>query len=704
MKRLINARVPVLLALVAAAGVLVGCLLFFYNLKLYYVTAAIILAAVIFIILAVCLKSVKPLVITVLVLLFFLLGAVNCYIRLSAYDKHELSGGEVYSVTATVCEKGQSQSGEYVILKNIKADGKSVSGKARVYLPEVYGDYVEKGYKVSFTAEAKSYDAFPYGKLNYNAEKNIKYNLSLRGTITAKRGFSLFGSIQSRVRGVLFDNLDYSTASVAYAMLTGNTQEIDEGTLEGFRYGGIAHVFAVSGLHIGIVFMVLSFIMKKLNANKFASAAVIVLCLFLYSGVCGFTLSSLRAAIMCTVSLVAKLAHKKYDGLNSLALSAVIILFITPLNLFSVGFQLSICAVAGICLLSGQIKKPLKKLPKWVSSSVGTSFGAQAATMPVMLANFGYLSGAGLLLNVIIVPVLSLIFGILFLTVLLCAVIVPAAPFVIPYAALPLEAVTSFLLNAGFEKALISGFGAGAFVPLYFLCILLLSDKLNLKRLARCIAFGCAFAAAVIYPVFMSAAPSSGYTIIASANFVGGQVLIKSKSGNVLIVTENLNASRLNSLLSENYAHSLDAVIILGGEDCVTAYGNFGLNCDTVYIYDKYINIQPYENVSVNYEREFSEIGAEFEFYDGYSVSIDIEGVSVAVCGGSYVPFEWCNILIADTDEFDCECDAAVCFNSRGFLYNVYDHGDVTFKVENGKAWRIGDMPSRATYCLKYKF
>ncbi|MDE5721112.1 MAG: ComEC/Rec2 family competence protein [Clostridia bacterium] len=703
MKRIINARVPVLLALVAATGISVGCLLFFYNLKLFYIAAAIALAAVIFIILTVRLKGVKPLVFTLLILSFFLLGAVNCYLRLESYAESELYSGEVYSITATVCEKGQTQSGEYIIIKNIKADGESIGGKACVYLPEVYGDFCEKGYNVSFTAEAKNYDVFPYGKLNYNAEKNVKYNLALRGNITAERGFSLFGSMQSRVRDVLFDNLDYSTASIAYAMLTGNTQSIDEGALESFRYGGIAHVFAVSGLHIGIVFFILNFITKKLKVNKFAAAAIIVFCLFFYSGVCGFTLSSLRAAIMCTVSLLAKLMHKKYDALNALALSSVIILFITPLSLFSVGFQLSVCAVAGIYLLSKRIEKPLKKLPKNLSSAIGVSFGAQAGTMPVMLANFGYLSGAGLLLNLIIIPVLTVIFQILFLSVLFCIIIAPAATAVIPVAALPLEAVTSFLIDAGFEKALISGFGAGAFVPLYFLCILILSDKLNLRRLTRGIAFCCALAAAVIYPVCMTAAPFSGYKIVVSANFGGGQVLIKSKSGSVLIVTDELNESKLNSFLSENYALNLEAVIILGGEDCVTAYDDFALNCDTLYIYDKYINIQPYKNVTVRYESAFSEIGAEFEFYDGYSISIKMDGINVAVCGGRYVPFKWSNILIANTNDFECDYDAAVCFNNRGFLYNVYDHGNVTFKVENGEAWRIGDLPARAAYDLNYK-
>ena len=136
-----------------------------------------------------------------------------------------------------------------------------------------------------------------------------------------------------------------------------------------------------------------------------------------YAGVCGFTLSSLRAAVMCAVSVCAKLACKKYDGLNSLSIAVIIILIITPTSLFSVGFQLSVCAAGGIIALSKNFAKPFKnkKLPKKLVNAVSVSLSAQVATFPVLLVNFGYVSGAGLLLNVLILPLLSVIFIIIFL-------------------------------------------------------------------------------------------------------------------------------------------------------------------------------------------------------------------------------------------------------------------------------------------------
>ena len=100
------------------------------------------------------------------------------------------------------------------------------------------------------------------------------------------------------------DNLDKDTAAICYAMLIGDTKGVDDATLDSFRFGGVAHIFAVSGLHIGLVYGVIAFAMKKLRANKFLSAAICIAVILLYSAVCGFTLSSVRAVIMCAVGII----------------------------------------------------------------------------------------------------------------------------------------------------------------------------------------------------------------------------------------------------------------------------------------------------------------------------------------------------------------------------------------------------------------
>lgn len=695
MKRLVNLRFPVLLACAAAAGVATGYFFIFYNISLFWLIAVVPLTAVIFILLLLFAKKISAPIILLIASALIAAGAVNCYLRLYGFGNSEISDGEAYSVTATVCDKGESDYGEYIIVKNIIADGKKTNGKAYVYLNGIYGDYCDVGYKVNFTAKFSRSDPFPYGKLNRNAEENIKFRCTLTGKISAKYGFSLFGAIRSRIRETLYGSLDKDTASVAFAMLTGNTQGVDDEVLTSFRYGGIAHVFAVSGLHIGIVFGIISFICKKAKANKYLAAVVCILPIFFYAGICGFTPSSVRAAIMCTVATIARLFHKKSDGLNSLAIAVLIILTVSPLNLFSVGFQLSVCAVGGILILSKRLISPFKKLPKKLTSAAGVSLSAQAGTLPVMLASFGYLSGAGLLLNIVIIPLLSAIFVITFIGILFCTVISAAATAVMPVAALPLKAVLSFLVGAGFEKALISGFGAGAFLPLYYLGLFLVSDKLNLKRLHRIIA-GISAAAVLVTYVLCRTFPANGFRIVASGNYYGGEVLIKSNKGNVLIVTENVTSAYLPTFLNEYYATDISAVIILGGEDCALSYGNLGVSADAVYVFYQYINVQPYKSVEVKYESGFSVGGVNFTFGDGYSVAADCDGIEIVVCAGDVCPFESCDLLIASDGAVSCESKFNAYFNARDYRYNAYDCGDLTFKISGHTLYAADGYPERA--------
>lgn len=682
--KFVNLRFPVVLACTLALGVLTGFLFIFYGLDPVWFLAAVPVLGTPLAIFAFKANK-KLLILTTVIAVLFVCGTTESYYYLKSFKSSEISEERVYHVCGTVDEKKRTDYGEYVILKNATADGEALGGKLSVTLSYSYGEFCDIGYRVEFDSALTKHAPFVYGKLSYYAQKNIKYGCSVSEELESEYGFSPFGAIRARIRDTLYENLDKDTAAVCYGMILGDTSDIGDETLENIRYGGVAHVFAVSGLHIGIVYAILSFIFKKIGANKRISSAFSILAVLFYSGVCGFTLSSVRAVIMCGVTALTGLIHVKRDGLNSLSFAVIIILLITPVSLFTIGFQLSVCAVGGIMLFSCKLSNLLTKLriPKAVAGSVALSLGATAGTLPVSAAAFGYVSGAGFILNIVLIPLLSALFEIIFITTIICAIIPPLGA-AIYYIALPLDAVLSFLISAGFEKALITGLGGEWFILFYNLTALTVSDKFNFRPFARIIAFTFAMFVTALYAILQTASPFSGYKIIASANNSGGLVLFKSSQGNVLVITENQSAQQVTELLDGSYAMNLEGIIIIGSENSAVKYDR-NVNCKDVYLSNFYIPLQPYAGTEFHYEQEFELCGIEFELCDGYTLKARVIDKTVLICAG-YVPEDECDILISQNLNYSfddlyesCTAQKTVYFSQKGIGYSIYDYGKTSF-------------------------
>ena len=684
MKNFVNIRLPVMFACSLIAGIFVGNLVAYFNGDMFWALSIIPVTAVIFIVLLI-LHKYRPLVFSIVLIAAFSGGLLNSYFRLYNYGVSEAESDKSYLITATVKEKAQSSYGQYVILDGVKLDGKPIGGKIYARLTDTYGEFCDVAYTVEFYSKLTKYGTYPYGKLNYRAEDNVKYGCTVYGGMKSEYRFSLFGCIRTAIRDTLFDNVDSDVAAICYGMLIGDTDLMDDGALSSFRYGGIAHIFAVSGLHIGIIFLIVGLILKIFKPNKYVSAVIRIVIIIFYSGICGFTLSSIRAVIMCAVSLIAQLIYRKGDMLNSLSYATSLILIITPLSLFSVG----------LALITTKFTKLLNKLkvPNLVSSSAGTAVGAQLGTFPVMLANFGYVSGIGLFLNIIFVPVLSILFILLFGGTVLSLIIPVIAQYLMPVAVLPLSAVISLLINAGFENTLISGFGAGLFIPVYFLGLAVLSDKINLKILPRTVTFAILVLIAAIYCIVMTYTPISGFKIAVSANNFGGDVIIKSSNGTVLITTDGTCNS---TFLNDNYSSSLDGVIILNGDDSVSGYDT-ALKCNDIYVYSLAFPAQPFGKTEVHYEKNFTLCGIDFEFIDGYSLTVTCDSVKVAVCANSEIPVESCDLLISAYENTTCTARRTVYFSLKDHRYNIYEFGELQFKAKNGKLFQNGIIPDRKT-------
>jgi len=178
------------------------------------------------------------------------------------------------------------------------------------------------------------------------------------------------------------------------AMILGRRDDLRSDQVDDYTTSGTVHILSVSGMHVAIIFLVLSYLlgwMKRLRGGKYIYLITITLLLGFYAVITGLPPSVQRAALMCVVFVIAEVFNRKQMSINTLSLSALIILLLDPKALFDVGFQLSYLAMAGIFLFYKPIEsrwQPQNWLLKYIWQNTALSFAAQLATFPLSLYYF----------------------------------------------------------------------------------------------------------------------------------------------------------------------------------------------------------------------------------------------------------------------------------------------------------------------------
>lgn len=221
--------------------------------------------------------------------------------------------------------------------------------------------------------------------------------------------------LRQQIKAVLQSCFPEDTYAFAKALLLGDTADLGYETDTDFKISGIRHVVAVSGLHVSILFALLSTLTFR---KRWLTALVGFPALFLFAAVAGFTPSVTRACIMSALMLLALLFDKEYDGATALSFAALVMLAANPLVITSVSFQLSVASVAGIYLFSSDIRIWLVSLfenqksflIRWFASSVSITLSAMTLTTPLCAWYFGTISLVGVVTNLLALWVISFIF------------------------------------------------------------------------------------------------------------------------------------------------------------------------------------------------------------------------------------------------------------------------------------------------------
>lgn len=214
-------------------------------------------------------------------------------------------------------------------------------------------------------------------------------------------------------------------AGIAQALLIGFKRNIDKSLLDAYSKTGIIHIIAISGMHLGMIYLLLLKLLYPLrNKNQYPviEFIIVVIIIWLFTLLTGAAPSIVRAAIIFSCMSMGKLLKRKYNSLNALAFAALCILFYNPLLIDDIGFQLSFAAVISIICFYLPIKKLLYIENKilllcWESTSITIS--AQILTLPLLLYHFHQFPVIFLFTNFIAVPISGVV---LYLEILLLAV------------------------------------------------------------------------------------------------------------------------------------------------------------------------------------------------------------------------------------------------------------------------------------------
>ncbi len=333
-----------------------------------------------------------------------------------------------------------------ILLTDVRIDGKKLDYNATVY----YLNYKQAGYinlesgsKISFKIEEQSapkrYDAegLPH---TYNFKNNVGVCFECSEVELLDKNTSTRTKLLNRIRQNLRLGLNNQNGEMIYSAMFGDKTELSHELYDAYKGSGVAHLLAVSGLHVGLVVVILNWIMKKCRVKGWWRVGVIGAFLLCYAYLCGFSYSIIRASIMALVLMIAPLLFSEYDLLSSICFAGALILLIEPVSLFDVSALLSFGCVLGIAMLYPLFKKMFKRIHfnNGLSDAFGISLATLISTTLIMAKYFGYIQPVGLISNIIIIPIFGVLFTITFVLAMLSLI-------------LPIICYALILLNPLFE-------------------------------------------------------------------------------------------------------------------------------------------------------------------------------------------------------------------------------------------------------------
>ncbi len=246
--------------------------------------------------------------------------------------------------------------------KKIKKENYGITGLL-IYTEQAENLKIKNQVKIKGDIQrfTKGTNSGQFNEYIYYKSLRIDYKVLAKNVSIVNNEYAYFANKLQEIRSILKQTyqkfLPEEDAGILCAMLLGDKSSLPQETKELYQKNGIAHILAISGLHISMIGLFLYKFLKKIYIPNEINIPCTILFLFSYAQMTGFSVSTNRATIMLTISLCAILLGRTYDFITAICLSGTIILLQNPYQLVNCGFLLSFGAVLGISVVYPIIKK-----------------------------------------------------------------------------------------------------------------------------------------------------------------------------------------------------------------------------------------------------------------------------------------------------------------------------------------------------------
>lgn len=301
-------------------------------------------------------------------------------------------------------------------------DNQNIKAKVLLYLQPSkeanelhYGDMLLVHTNLSRIEPPHNPDAFD--NQLYMRRRGIYYSGYVR-----EDGWQYFGhapanplkSTAQNIRSLLTNNyisagMSGDELDILKAILLGDDDTLDPELKASYSSAGVSHILCVSGMHVGIIFMIINFLLKPLDlfrSSKFFKSVLVMLVIWLYAHITGLAPSVTRSATMFSFVAIGQLLQRNTNVFHSLFASMFILLLINPLLLFEVGFQLSYLAVAGIVLFQPKLASVYlckTRIGNYFWELLTVSVAAQLGTSPISIYYFAQFPNYFILSNLSVI-------------------------------------------------------------------------------------------------------------------------------------------------------------------------------------------------------------------------------------------------------------------------------------------------------------